>query len=324
MFRQRLADPSVRLAALVVLIGAALWWASENFPADMPVFLPWDFFWVDYLCIALPFAWYIRGLALTPPKQRPHWARQLAFFLGMALIWTVTETRFVYLAQHMFFLNRLQQLGMHHIGPVLVALGWPGETIGRGMPGFMHRVARARPLRAFLRVVQQPIVAGSIFVGLLWLWLRPEVHLVAMLSPTLYDVMNLSMIIDGLLFWFLILDPRPAPQAAHSFAIRLITVIVVCFPEMLIGALLSFTTDSIYAYYDLCGRLFPTISAMEDQHIGGIIIWIPGSLISSAAFMIIMIHLRVQEDKLVAGKHHDDIVLPSGVRVSSASWTGRS
>jgi putative membrane protein len=132
------------------------------------------------------------------------------------------------------------------------------------------------------------------------------------------------MVIDGLLFWFLILDPRPAPEAAHSYATRLITVIVVCFPEMLIGALLSFTTTSIYAYYDLCGRLLPSIGALEDQHIGGIVVWIPGSLISSAAFMIIMVHLRLQEDKAVGGNHQDDIVLPSGIRVSSASWTGRS
>ena len=315
---------SPRIAAVVVAFGAVFWWLAEQYPADVPVFLPWDFFWIDYLCLAFPLAWYIRGLMLTPAGERPHVMRQVAFFAGILVIWAVTQTRFVFLAQHMFFLNRIQQLGMHHIGPVLVALGWPGATIARGMPGFMHRVVGWRWLRATLKVVQHPVIAGALFVGLLWLWLQPAVHLPAMLSPTLYDIMNLSMVIDGLLFWFLILDPRPAPLAAHSFAIRLITVIVVCFPEMLMGAKLSFTTESIYPYYDLCGRLLPSIGALEDQHIGGIIVWIPGSLISSAAFMIIMVHLRLQEDKVVAGKHEDDIVLPSGVRVSSASWTGRS
>lgn len=317
-------DPSVRLAAGIMLAGAVLWWLAEHVPADLPAFLPWDFFWADYLCLAFPVAWYIRGLQLTPAPERPHIMRQVAFFTGVAILYAVTMTRFVFLAQHMFFLNRLQQLGMHHVGPALVALGWPGATIARGMPTVMHRVVRIRWLQAFLRVVQHPLLAGPIFVGLLYLWLLPDIHLPAMLSPTLYDVMNLSMIIDGLLFWFLILDPRAAPEARHSFAVRLITVILVCFPEMLIGAYLSFTTESIYSYYDLCGRLLPSIGALEDQHIGGIIVWIPGSLISSAAFMIIMIHLRMQEDKLVDGKHQDDIVLPSGVRISSASWTGRS
>ncbi|HVY13922.1 MAG TPA: cytochrome c oxidase assembly protein [Rhodopila sp.] len=319
-----IADPSARLATVVIVVGAVLAWLANDYPADIPAFLPWDFYWTDYLCIAFPLAWYLRGLWLTPAGQRPHAMRRIAFLTGVALIYAVTQTRFVYFAQHMFFLNRIQQLGMHHIGPVLVALGWPGDTIARGMPAFIHRIIRARWLQSVMRVLQQPVVAGFIFVGLLALWVDPAVHFPAMISPVLYDTMNLTMVIDGLLFWFLILDPRPVPQAAHSYATRLVTVILVCFPEMIIGAALSFTTTSLYAYYDLCGRLIPSIGALQDQHIGGVVIWIPGSLISSAAFMIIMIHLRVQEDKAVDGKHRDDIVLPSGARVSSASWTGRA
>ncbi|HET6605714.1 MAG TPA: cytochrome c oxidase assembly protein [Rhodopila sp.] len=318
------SDPSLRLSAVVVLTGAVLWFLSDRYPADIPAFLPWDFFWTDYLCIAFPLVWYLRGLWLTPAGRRPHILRRIAFLTGVALIYAVVQTRFVYFAQHMFFLNRIQHLGMHHLGPVLVALGWPGETIARGMPPFMRRVVGARWIKAVLRVVQQPFIAGTLFVGLLAFWLIPGIHLPAMISPGLYDVMNLSMVIDGLFFWFLILDPRPAPEATHSFATRLITVILVCFPEMIIGAMLSFSTQSMYAYYDICGRLLPSIGALQDQHIGGIVIWIPGSMMSSIAFMIIMIHLRVQEDKAVGGVHHDDIVLPSGARISSASWTGRS
>jgi putative membrane protein len=306
----------------VLLLGGILWWCTGTWPVDMPAFLPWDFSWIDYLCIALPLVWYVRGLWRTAPARRPHVMRQVAFLSGVAVIYAVTQTGFVYLSQHMFFINRIQQLGMHHLGPVLVALGWPGETIARGMPAVMHRVCRARWLRAFLRVVQQPVIAGAVFVGLLWLWLVPEVHLPAMVSPALYDAMNLSMVIDGLLFWFLILDPRPSPPAAHGYATRLITVIVICFPEMLIGAGLSFTDQSLYPYYDLCGRLFASIGAVQDQHLGGMVVWIPGSLISSAAFMIIFNHVRVQDDRASKGGS-DDIVLPSGVRVSSARWTGR-
>lgn len=318
-----ITDPSMRIIALVIATGGVIAWLSDRYPADMPFFLPWDFFWIDYLCIVLPLIWYLRGLWLTPAGQRPHILRRVAFLTGVALIYAMTQTRYVYFAQHMFFLNRIQHLGMHHLGPWLVALGWPGATIARGMPAFMYRVIRARWLRAFLRVVQQPVIAGTLFVGLLAFWLIPSVHLPAMLSPVLYDTMNLSMVIDGLLFWFLILDPRPSPQAAHSYATRLITVILISFPEILLGATLSFTTTSIYAYYDLCGRLLPSIGAMEDQHIGGIIIWIPGSMMSSIAFLIIMIHLRMQEDKANGGKRTDDIILPSGARISSASWTGR-
>ena len=236
-------DRSLRLTAMVLLLAALVWWACETWPAEMPVFLPWDFSWIDFLGIALPVAWYARGLRLTPAAARPHAMRTVAFLLGMTVIYAVTQTQFVYLAQHMFFINRLQQFGMHHLGPFLVALGWPGATIARGMPARLRRMFGARWLQRFMWFVQLPVIAGALFIGLLWLWLQPAVHLPAMISPVLYEVMNLSMVIDGLLFWFLILDPRPKPPARHGYATRLVTVILICFPEMLIGAQLTFTTE---------------------------------------------------------------------------------
>jgi putative membrane protein len=318
----RAAYSSGLLNGTVVLLAAALWLAAEAIPADLPGFLPWDFYWIDFLGMALPFAWYCRGLALTPAGERPHPMRTVAFVLGMAVLYGVTQTRFVYLAQHMFFINRLQQLGMHHLGPFLVALAWPGAMIVRGMPERARRMTEARWIPPVMRVVQHPVTAGLLFVGLLWLWLQPEVHLPAMVSPTLYQVMNLSMVIDGLLFWFLILDPRPSPPAAHGVAVRLVTVILICFPEMLIGARLTFTTEDYYPFYDLCGRLFPDIGALEDQHLGGLVVWIPSAMLSSAAFLIVVNNYRLHEERSHGTSNRQDIEV-GGTRVSSASWTGR-
>lgn len=316
------SDRSLRLTAMVLLMAALIWWGCETWPADMPVFLPWDFSWIDFLGVVLPVAWYGRGLYLTSPADRPHVMRTVSFLLGMTVFYAVTQTQFVYLAQHMFFINRLQQFGMHHLGPFLVAMGWPGAMIGRGMPTRLRRMFDARWIQGFMWFVQIPVVAGALFVGLLWLWLQPAVHLPAMISPVLYEVMNLSMVIDGLLFWFLILDPRPRPPARHSYAVRLITVILICFPEMLIGAQLTFTTESLYTYYDLCGRLFPETGALMDQHLGGLVVWIPSAMLSSVAFLTIVNNFRLQEDREGGGNNRQDIEI-GGVRFSSSSWTGR-
>ena len=72
-----------------------------------------------------------------------------------------------------------------------------------------------------LRAVQRPVSAFLLFEGLLMLWLVPPVTFRAMLDPRLYAIMNASMVVDGLLFWFLVLDPRPAPAAPISFFTRL-------------------------------------------------------------------------------------------------------
>jgi putative membrane protein len=306
-------DPSVALIGLVVAVGAMIWWGSAVYPAEMPAIAPWDFSWIEYLGIVLPLVWYLRGLALTEAADRPHGLRRTSFLSGVALIYVTLQTHFVYLSQHMFFLNRLQHLGMHHLGPFLIAMAWPGETIARGMPDAALRFANARWLQRILRVVQTPVIAGVLFVGLVWFWL----------VPNLYMTMNLSMVIDGLLFWFFVLDPRPAPPARHSYAIRFITCILVMFPQLLLGARLTFGPAPLYSYYDLCGRLFPSVSALLDQHLGGLIVWIPSSMMSSVAFLLMLNNIRLQGERLGGGNNQNDIEIAPGVRVSSKSWTGR-
>lgn len=305
----------------VALLGAVSWWLSTNLPTELPAWAPYDFSWISFLGIALPTFWYARGLCASSAAERPGIPRILAFVAGIALIYTALLTRFVYLSQHMFFLNRLQHLAMHHVGPFLLALAWPGATIGRGMPDWVARRLRAGWLHGVLRVARQPLVAGVLFAGLVALWLQPTVHFHAMLSPQLYDVMNWSMVGDGLLFWFLVLDPRPVAEAGCTYATRLALTLLVEFPQILIGSHLTFTSMVLYSYYDLCGRLFPSISAILDQHLGGIVVWIPQGMMGAIAFLLIMNNIRKHEDD-VGGPGEDDIEV-GGMRVSSSSWTGR-
>ncbi len=206
-----------------------------GFPAALPVWAPWDFSWLEFLAVAFGMWWYARGVALTPAAARPGLARRVSFVVGTALVYTVLQTHFDYMAQHMFFLNRLQHLAMHHLGPFLIALAWPGAAIRRGMPEPFRRLVDDPRLARGLRVIQQPVIAGAVFVGLIDLWLIPTVNFEAMLDPRLYAVMNWSMVVDGLLFWCLVLDPRPSPPARTSFAARMITIVAVMFPQIIVG-----------------------------------------------------------------------------------------
>ena len=96
-----------------------------------------------------------------------------------------------------------------------------------------------RRLRRAVRVIQHPVIAGVLFVGLIDLWLIPAVNFEAMIDPRLYAIMNWSMVVDGLLFWCLVLDPRSSPPARASFAVRMITTILVMFPQIILGSYLD-------------------------------------------------------------------------------------
>ena len=302
------------------LVAGVVWWLVRTHPADLPVWAPWEFSWSEFLAAVLVLWWYARGIARTSTAMVPSLWRQAAFGLGVASIYAVLLTHFEYAAQHMFFLNRLQHMMMHHVGPFLIALAWPGDALLRGMPAPLRRAIQRPFVGRVMHVVQQPVLAAFLFVGLIGLWLTPAVHFRAMIDPRLYDVMNWSMVLDGILFWCLVLDPRPAPAARTSFAVRMIVTIAVMFPQIGMGSLITFTRHALYSYYDLCGRLYPSVGALLDQHIGGSIVWIPSAMMSSVAFLLILNNMRLHEDRMTAAEAAAE---PDRKVISAASWTGR-
>jgi putative membrane protein len=237
------------------------------------------------------------------PPLRPSKGRQLLFFTGVLATYAVLQTRFEYAAEHMFCLNRVQHLTLHHLGPFLIAVGWPGETIRRGMPGMIRRLSDVTIFERIVALLRQPAVSGIVFVGLLFLWLIPSVHFRAMLDPRLYAVMNWSMLLDGLLFWCLVLDPRSTPPARLSRASGILLSLSVQVPQIAGGAFIGFSAHSYYTYYNLCGRLFPSVSAVLDQEIGGFIIWLGGGMMSAAAALVLF--ERIWKDEQPALKAAD-------------------
>jgi putative membrane protein len=304
--------------AMILGLGALLLWLSRRHPALMPAWAPWDFSPCEYLATALTLLWFWRGLALAPAAARPSAARCLAFLLGMLALYAVLQTRFEYWSQHMFFLNRIQHVVMHHIGPFLIALGGVGETVKRGMPARLRRAAEHRAAAGVIAALQQPALAAFLFVGSFYFWLIPSVHFRAMIDPRLYALMNWTMVLDGVLFWSLVLDMRPQPPARVSFAGRVLLAVAVMFPQIGLGALITFSRQDLYPYYDLCGRLYPSISALNDQHIGGIVIWIPPAMMSVIAVLIVLNALRFHEDSMTESDHD-----AAALATLASRWTGR-
>jgi putative membrane protein len=226
--------------ALLIMISSSLWWLSTAHASAMPFWAPWDFSWIDFMSSWLVIWWFIRGLARTATARRPSSVRWIGFFAGMLAIYSVLQTHFEYAAQHAFVLNRIQHVVMHHLGPLLIALSWPGATIARGMPRGFRALLRHHLILRAVNFVQQPMLAALLFVGVIFLWLIPIVHFRAMLDARLFAIMNWSMVVDGILFWCLILDPRPSPPARASFAFRAAAAIGVMFPQILGGALIAF------------------------------------------------------------------------------------
>ncbi len=263
---------------------------TDSTPLMVTFFIPWEFSWLIFGCIWAAIILFVRGLR---QGVEPGFGRSLAFFLGVLLMYLVTQTHFDYWSQYMFFVHRGQHLVLHHLAPFLIALSAPGTVLAAGMPKIIKRwFARQTKLRQLLtkayRFVQQPFLASLLFVGLIAFWLTPEIHFDAMLSERLYWIMNWSMALDGLLFWWLMLaDTRDRITPQLSYGVRMLLLAAIMLPQIIIGARLAFSKQVVFDVYAVCGRAWP-ISPLADQQLGGLITWIPAAMMSVVAALILL------------------------------------
>ncbi len=281
--------------------GGAIDTVCRLYPAELPFWLPWEFSWPVFLATALILVWFWRGWNRVAVAERPAIWRAASFLIGVLSFYIVLQTHVDYLAQHMFFVHRWAHFVLHHAGAFLIALGAGGPLLRAGMPVFLLPVVDAKPVRRAVDFLQHPAIAPLLFVALLYFWLIPAIHTRVMLDVNLYDLMNWTMAINGVMFWSLVLDGRAKPPARLSHLMRAAMILIIELPQMVLGAVLSLSMTDYYPVYEICGRILP-MTALNDQHYGGLIIWLPGTLTSFAAMIAVLWTMRINEERAEASR----------------------
>lgn len=280
---------------------------AMDWPAAARFLVPYQFSPTITIVAVVVLVLYWRGLRAAAAAGEPvGTGRRIAFLAGLVLCYAVMHTRFDYYAQYVFFMHRLQHLVLHHAGPFLIAVSAPWTVLEMGLPESMHRrllpLWRHPVIQGGYRFVQHPVVAPVLFVGLIYFWLTPDIHFDAMLSLTLYHVMNWSMLVDGLLFWWLMLNPRPSGgSAVVGYAARVLILFVVMLPQIALGAYIALSDADLYDVYDVCGRAWP-LAPSTDQQIGGLLTWIPAAMMSVIGILVV-IRLMLRYE----GERSDDV-----------------
>jgi len=271
----------------------------------MPVssyLLPYDFSPLTLLSYMLVLGFYGVAILRMPEQDRPGSGQVVTFTLGVVLCYAVMQTRFDYYSQYMFFVHRGQHLILHHLGPVLIALSNPLPVMRFWYQKLSPSVRYwLQPLGWIYRVLQQPVIASVLFVGLIYFWLCPPIHFDAMLSRQLYWIMNWSMLLDGLLFWWLIFDPRsPAITNALGYGKRILLLALVAIPQMILGAWIVFSRGMVYDVYEVCGRAW-SMPPETDQLLGGLLTWIPPAMMSIIGILIVLRRAMHEDGKFPKG-----------------------
>jgi putative membrane protein len=313
------AERPIDGAAVVICLAAVVTdLLCRFFPARLPYFFPFIFNAPVFLGTWFTLLWYFRGLARVAEAKRPGGVRQAFFLVGVLSIYFVLQTRFEYLSQHLFCLNRVQAVTLSMAAPFCIGIAWMQDVLAAGVPGWLLRAWRGDAMRSVGMVLLHPLPATALFLLTSDIWLIPQVHFAAMINPALYAFMNLSCLVGGMLFWLMVLDPRPKPFSRLSFITRAGLGFLVMFPQIAISSYIALTTQDLYSFYTLCGRIFPAMSPAYDQMLGGMIQWIPPGMMNTAALMLALNAMRLSDAET------DKAFTPRpGAKVYEAKWTGR-
>jgi len=263
--------------------------------------VPWEFSPVISLFYGIVALLYVRGLKIARTEgENISLLRIYSFFIGLLLCYFVVHTQYDYYAQYMFFIHRLQHLVLHHIGPFIIVLSMPFGILWKGIPGAIKgplgATAGTPIFRGAYRVMQFPPVAAVLFVGLIFFWLTPDIHFAAMLNRTLYHVMNWSMFIDGLLFWWVILNPAISDgMVSLRYGWRILILLLIMVPQIILGAYITLSENIVFDVYEVCGRAWP-LDPMTDQIVGGVLTWIPPAMMSAIGVLIMLWYIKRSEN----------------------------
>jgi putative membrane protein len=245
---------------------------------------PWEPSFPIATALALTAVLFIQGRL----KVKPAFFRQLSFWVGFLSIYAVTQTQFDYYAEHEFFIHQIQNLVLHHWGPFLIILSCSNGILFAGLPELTKQSIRKfvtlRPIVSLIKLFSQPAVEVIIFVGLTIFWLLPSIHFITMLDWRLYRLMNWTMLLNGLMFWGIALDLHTGLSAGRRIAMML----AIIPPQIVVGVLLFISMHEIYPIYSLCGRALSTVNAISDQHIGGLILWTQGMMMSILGILMVI------------------------------------
>ncbi|HTI16527.1 MAG TPA: cytochrome c oxidase assembly protein [Trinickia sp.] len=234
---------------------------------------------------------YARGARRIPVTL----ARQAAFWTGLTLFYLALHTRLDYYAEHQFFVHRLQHLVLHHLAPLVLMSAYPGAVLRAGLPlawrRNLRRWQRGTAARMAAAVLLNPTFVSLAFVISVVFWLVPSVQFVAMLDWRIYTFMNWSVAVTGLAYWWMLLDHRRAPPSRARPGLRVLSPVITMTPQILVGAIITFSTQDLYPIFTICGRAFTGIAPALDQSLGGLIMWVPAAVLEAIGAMMALRHM---------------------------------
>jgi putative membrane protein len=169
---------------------------------------------------------------------------------------------------YLFTGHMVQHLVLTFVTPPLLLLG---------TPGWMLRPAlRFPPVAAVARFVTTPRAAFAIFNLTLATWHLPPMYNSAMYYHPVHIGQHLMFLTTAVIVWWPLLSPLPELPRL-SYPGQMLYSFLMTLPMTVVSIFIVYSDHVLYPAYASAPRMWG-LSPLEDQRLGGLIMWIPGGL----------------------------------------------
>jgi cytochrome c oxidase assembly factor CtaG len=173
------------------------------------------------------------------------------------------------------------------IAAPLLVLGRPALPFLWALPlnaaRFTGALTKTKPFQRYWRFLTNPFVAWAIHALALWIWHIPVLFEATLTSELVHTLQHLSFLLSALLFWWSLIH---GPQGLMGFGAATLYVFTTSLHSGLLGALITFANTAWYPSYSGYTASWG-LTPLEDQQLGGLIMWIPAGLVYILAGLVL-------------------------------------
>lgn len=221
--------------------------------------------------------------------------RAWLFYSGLATIVLALDSPLDSLSSHLFAAHMTQHVLLLSVAPPLIVLSAPWARLWQPLPlDFRRATARAvlldpgwRRTRMVARALARPLPAFLLFNVNLVLWHVPGLYDATLSSTAVHDLEHSLFVFTGLLFWAQVIDSPPF-HAQLDWLQRVAYVTGGVVVGWVLAIVLALAPSPLYSAYSSLAVRPGGLSALGDQQIAAGVMWVPGSIAFTIAFIVFL------------------------------------
>ena len=277
-------------------------WPWREQPAATFRWWPWTWhvstvFGCCVFLVAYLLAMTVWRRRLGGPERFP-WGRAAVFFAAFLVVLGSLNGPIHDLSdEFLFSAHMTQHLLLAEIFPLLFLLGIP--------PWLADRLLARERVRGAWYALADYRVGFVLYCAVIGLWHVPVFYDLMMRAHNVHIFMHLMLMAAATIMWWPFVGTASTARRLSPPA-QMLYLLVLSTPMMLVAAFLTFATRPFYEWYALAPRLWGT-TALDDQHMGGLIMWIPGTFVYWGILSVIFLRWGHRRDNVPRG---DDFEIP--------------